>query len=82
MDFTNDGDLKEHNSLAHELRLKKKLDLLANLSCLERKVSEQRLELTSSLLELKHQELEKSHICMQDILTHFSEETQFCSLKK
>jgi hypothetical protein len=63
MDFTDDVHLKEHNSATHEVKLKKKLDLLANLSFLERKVSEQRLEIGSSLLELKHQELEKSHLC-------------------
>ena len=63
MDFTNDGKLKEHQRATHEIKLKKKLDLLANLSYSERKVSEQRLELTTSLLELKHQELEKSHLC-------------------
>ena len=63
IDFTNEGDLKEHNSTTHEIHFKKKLDLLASLSFLERKVSEQRLELRSSLLELKHQELEKSHLC-------------------
>ena len=63
MDFTDDGKLNEHKSATHEIKLKKKLDLLANLSFVERKVSEQKLELTTSLLDLKHLELEKSHLC-------------------
>ena len=62
--YATDADLKEHVEKVHVAQLKdKKLDWMAKLSLLERKVSYQKLNLTSSLFNQKKQEEKERHVC-------------------
>ena len=61
--FENEAELKNHNVATHEVVINGKLNLLEKMSHLERTVSQQKLNLTTSLLNLKKNESKESHVC-------------------
>ena len=63
LNFRCEDELKDHKTRTHEAKLSKKLFVLSKLSFLENKVSEQKLQLTSSLYKLKEHEKKKRQFC-------------------
>ena len=63
LNFENKGKLEKHKSSKHEERSDVKIKLLIKLNSLEKKLSDQKQNLTTSLLKLKKKEVKESQKC-------------------